>query len=386
MGADRIVRWARKDHHKFCPEAREFVLNVILIADRLQTCRSRSRLPPLPIEVWEIVISMRRVILLARPVDVLAGTGTSGYKDGPPSAAQLGLLSGVAVHPEGGVVVADWTNNRIRRISSEGTVETLAGSGHKGHRDAAGESARFNNPTAIVVSHRGELLVADTDNHAIRCVSSLGAVSTLAGSKHGGAGWFKDGRHDEARFDHPAGVTVSADGTVFVADTDNHRVRRISTGGTVSTFAGSGVQGHLDGPASIAKFRYPQGIAVDRDGNVVISERFDHRIRQISPSGTVKTLAGSGEEGFCDGNGEDARFNRPWGITADPDGGFLVADTYNHCIRRIQLDGSVSTAFADGHPPFHFPRGISIDKQSGAFIVGETHRIQRVGVSRYSFA
>jgi DNA-binding beta-propeller fold protein YncE len=334
--------------------------------------------------VWELIISLRRVELGNRPVDVLAGTGTSGFEDGPSSEAKLGCLSGVAVNPRGGVYVADWTNNRIRRIAEDGTVDTIAGSGRVGFRDGRGEEMQFSNPTAVSMLSNGDILVADTDNHAIRRITPAGDVTTLAGAPRGGGGWFKDGQVDEAMFDHPSGVTGHRDGSVMVADTDNHRVRRISASGEVTTIGGTGERGYRDGAGVQAMFSYPQGVAVDLDGNVVVSERFDNRIRLISPDGMVRTLAGSSEAGYRDGAGVDARFYRPWGIAADPDGGVLVADTYNHCIRRIARDGTVSTTFADGHPPFHYPRGISVDA-SGAFVVGERHRIQRVGVAEYHF-
>lgn len=328
-------------------------------------------------------MSLCRVELGARPVDVLAGTGMLGFEDGSSADAKLGLLSGVAAGP-GGVFIADWTNNRIRWIADDGNVITVAGSGEKGFQDGHGEEAQFDNPTAIAVLATGDLLVADTDNHAIRRVSPSGEVSTVVGAG-GGGGWFKDGSTDVAMFDHPAGVTAGLDGAVIVADTDNHRVRCISADGNVTTIAGTGERGYRNGPGAQAQFSFPQGVAVDADGNVMVSERFDHRIRLISPDGMVRTFAGSGEGGYCDGPAEQARFSRPWGITVDAyGGGILVADTYNHCVRRIATDGTVSTPFADGHPPFHYPRGISVDA-AGAFVVGERHRIQRVGVAQYHF-
>eukprot|EP00038_Savillea_parva_P009040 m.180803 g.180803 ORF g.180803 m.180803 type:complete len:407 (+) comp15110_c0_seq1:358-1578(+) len=385
FGPCRIVRWSPKDHAKFSQRSRNQVHQLILVGHRLaqRAQQGQAGLPPLPNEIWRLIISLQRVELGARPVDVLAGDGVPGFEDGPSSAAKLSLLSGVAVNPLGGIVVADWTNNRIRHIADDGTVSTVAGSGQSGFVDGQGEEAKFDNPTAVAVLPGRGLLVADTDNHAIRSISPSGYVSTLAGAP-GRGGWFKDGPAHEACFDHPSGVTVSVDGSIIVADTDNHRVRRITVDGHVTTVAGSGRRGFCDGPGGAAQFSYPQGVAVDLDGNVLVSERFDHRIRLISPDGVVRTLAGSGEAGYCDGVGNKSRFNRPWGIARDPEGGVLVADTYNHCVRRISRGGTVTTAFADGHPPFHYPRGISIDA-SGAFVVGECHRIQRVGAAEYHF-
>jgi len=385
VGEHRVIKWSARTHALFGLPARRTVREVMLVANRL-VAASRQRLrglPFLPPELWNLILSLQRVMPGGVQVSTIAGTGAKGFLDGPGAAAQVGLMSGVAADPRGGFVFADWSNHRVRRVSLSGAVATVAGSGFHGVLDASGQTAQFNNPTAIATSGCGAVIVADTDNHRVRRIDPDGTVTTLAGSRPD-EGWFRDGPANEARFDRPSGVAVALDGSVIVADTNNHRIRRIAVNGDVTTLAGSGVQGYRDGPGERAQFRYVQGIACDRYGNVYVSERFDHRIRKVTPDGTVETLAGSGKCGHQDGAGELARFNRPWGIAVDLDDSVLVADTYNHCIRKIQSDGTVSTLFARGQPMFHYPRGISIDP-TGALCVGEPHQIQRVGVPEYYF-
>eukprot|EP00041_Stephanoeca_diplocostata_P023474 m.577772 g.577772 ORF g.577772 m.577772 type:complete len:483 (-) comp22300_c0_seq4:453-1901(-) len=401
---DAIRYWAVHSHHLFSPESRQLVRLMLLIGIRLRrepedSRRQRNRigqctksrriqqLPPLPVEIWQCILAMLRIDAVGLPVDTLAGTGSDGYTDGPSGEAQLGLLSGVCFDGRGGVLLADWGNHCIRRIAPSGQVTTVAGSGVRGYLDGPGQQAQFNNPTAVAVANDGAVIVADTDNHRIRRIDPDGAVHTLAGSEiaEGGdaRGWFRDGPALEARFDHPAGVAIDrCTGCVIVADTDNHCIRRISKDGTmVLTLAGCGEQGYRDGPGRRARFRYLQGIAVDKTGNVLVSERFNHRIRQVAPDGTVTTLAGSGKEGCTDGHGTSASFNRPWGIAVDGNNNVLVADTNNHRIRRIATDGTVTTlkSFKRDHTDpegdlFRFPRGISIDAQGG-LVIGDFHRV-----------
>ncbi len=201
------------------------------------------------------------------------------------------------------------------------TVSTLAGS-TKGFSNNPG-NAQFNYPYDVAVDAAGNLYVADQDNYSIRKITSTGQVSTLASTTSTNT--------------RPAGVTADKDGNVYVADYKNHRILKITSTGTVTTLAGSGVAGGANGTGTAAQFNKPSGIAVDKDGNVYVADYDNHRIRKITPAGVVSTLAGS-SYGFADGTGNTARFYAPAGITVDASGNLYVADQYNHRIRKIVVE------------------------------------------------
>jgi len=306
-------------------------------------------------------------------VSTLAGSGTQGFADIPGVGAKFNSPRDVAVDSTGTVYVADGGNNRIRKILPNGTVSTLAGSGTAGFADGVGAAAKFHLPDGVAVDSAGTVYVADTFNQRIRKILPDGTVSTLAGS---GVNGFNDGAGSTAKFDFPFDVAVDSAGTVYVADQFNHRIRKILPNGTVSTLAGSGTAGFADGAGATAKFNYPKGVAVDSTGTVYVADEFNHRIRKILPDGTVSTLAGSGTQGFADGDGAAAKFNNPRGVTVDSAGTVYVADTNNYRIRMILPDGTVSTlagtgaaGFADGvfanevggAAKFHVTKGVAVD-------------------------
>ena len=225
------------------------------------------------------------------------------------------------------------------------TVATLAGNGSALWFDGAGAGASFSSPYGVAVDASGNVIVADFANHRIRKVSPLGVVTTLAGS---GANAFADGAGAGASFSLPFGVAVDASGNMFVADYGNHRVRKVSPGGVVSTLAGNGSAMFADGGISIASFYYPRGVAVDASGNVIVADAANHRIRKVTPGGMVSTLAGSGAAAFADGSGVAASFNNPSGVAVDASGNVFVADSSNHRIRKVTPGGAVSTLAGSG--------------------------------------
>eukprot|EP00976_Prorocentrum_cordatum_P106651 1194495-Prorocentrum_minimum.AAC.4 len=265
-------------------------------------------------------------------VSTLAGTSEVGHRDGETTAAQFRFPRGVAVDRDTGVIVADFGNNCIRRISPQGVVSTLAGTGEWGHRDGAGTAAQFRNPSGVAVDWEGNVYVADSDNHRIRKISPQGLVSTLAGI---GTAGHRDGAGTAAQFRNPSGVAVDWEGNVYVADFNNHRIRRISPQGLVSTLAGTGIPGYRDGKGNAAQFHRPWGVAVDGDDNVIVADMSNHRIRKISPQGVVSTLAGTGERGHRNGDDSAAQFNSPAGVAVDGEGNVIVADHGNHRIRVV---------------------------------------------------
>ena len=266
-------------------------------------------------------------------VSMLAGEGgEKGFADGAGAAARFCSPRGVVVGVDGAIFVADAGNHCIRRIK-DGAVTTFAGSGEAGGADGVGAAASFCGPYGLALGPGGVLYVTEYGGHRVRVISPAGAVTMLAG---GGGSGFTDGRGAAARFRGPAGIAIDAAGVVFVADLGNHRIRRIMNG-TVETFAGSGEKGFAEGAGAVAQFFYPCGLAVDpATGNLLVSDTSNHRIRAVdSHSGAVSTLAGSGAKGSADGNVAAASFSRPEGVAVDAQGVILVSDTDNNRVRRI---------------------------------------------------
>lgn len=253
-------------------------------------------------------------------------------------ASGLSGLSGVAPDGSGGAYVADRANHRILHITAAGAVSPFAGSGIAGFANGNGTAAQFENPAGLAIDGSGNLYVADEFNHRIRKVTPAGDVSTFAGS---GVAGFADGAGNTARFLYPAGVAVDAAGNVFIADSGNHRIREISAAtGEVSTLAGTGVSGlTADGSADVAQFSSPRGIAVNAAGtHVWVADTGNHAARLVF-SGNAFTIAGDGSPGD---------FSSPQGIALDADDNVFVSDTGNHRVRRVEIDGSVATLAGSG--------------------------------------
>ena len=273
-------------------------------------------------------------------VSTLAGSGTAGYADGQGTAAMFDDPTGVTVDGNGNVYVADFGYlgkgaiegpPRIRKITPSGSVNTLAVSEGYG-------SIFFVVNCGVAVDWEGNVYVAS--GNLISKISSSGNVTLLAG---GAGGYFEDGQGQSASFSWPEGLAVDGSGNVFVADSQNHAIRKISPSGNVTTLAGpragwsSGIAGYANGQGTEARFNYPTGVTVDGSGNVYVAEYGNNRIRKISPSGNVTTLAGSGTAGFADGQGSAAMFDYPTGVTVDGSGNVYVADFGNNRIRKITI-------------------------------------------------
>jgi sugar lactone lactonase YvrE len=292
-----------------------------------------------------------RKITPAGVVTTLAGSADQpGSADGTGAAARFSYPDGVAVDVAGNVFVADQSNNTIRKVTSSGVVTTLAGTaGLSGSADGTGAAARFNLPSGVAVDVAGNVFVADSYNNTIRKVTPSGVVTTLAGTA--GLSGSADGTGAAARFSGPSGAAVDVAGNVFVADTSNDIIRKITPSGVVTTLAGTaGLSGTADGTGAAARFNGPQGVAVDGAGNVFVADGSsvffggNNTIRRITPSGVVTTLAGrAGFSGSADGTGAAARFNGPQGVAVDVAGNVFVADTGNNAIRKISTSGVVTT-------------------------------------------
>lgn len=265
-------------------------------------------------------------------VSTLAGSTTPDAVDGTGSAASFFHPKGVAVDANGNVYVADTENNEIRKITPGGVVTTLAGSNASGSADGIGPAASFRYPSDIAVDASSNVYVADTGNNEIRKITPAGIVTTLAGTTAKGSA---DGVGNAASFYGPYGVAVDANGNVYVADRSNHEIRKVTPGGVVTTLAGSTTMGSADGVGNAAAFAGPSGVEVDAAGNVYVADSGNFEIRKITPAGIVTTLAGSTTQGTADGIGPAASFNLPWGLAVDASGNVYVADHSNNMIRKI---------------------------------------------------
>lgn len=276
-----------------------------------------------------------RVITPAGNVTTLAGlAGSSGSSDGLGSAARFNSPSGLAVDIFGNIYVADTENHTIRAITPAGNVTTLAGlAGSSGSTDGSASSARFNHPSGIAADPVGNLYVGDTGNDTIRKITSSGTVTTLAGTA--GTAGSTDGA--EGLFSSPEGVAANVF-TVYVADAGNHTIRTITPTGVVATLAGLAQNsGSSDGLGSMARFQYPAGLALDNQNNLYVADTDNHTVRLVSPAGTVGTVVGlAGSSGSTDGLGSAARLFYPTGIAVDRSGSVYVADTSNDTIRKGQ--------------------------------------------------
>jgi len=298
---------------------------------------------------------------------------------------------GVAVDSAGNVYVADRNNNRIRKITPGGVVSTLAGTGDTGFQDGPALSAKFSSPSGVAVDASGNVYVADTNNNRIRKISD-GVVSTLAGSTQG----FEDGPGASAKFKLPQGVAVDSAGNVYVVDTENYRIRKITPGGVVSTLAGDGTSDYADGPGASAKFSDPKGVAVDASGNVYVGDTCYGidlgQIRKITPGGVVSAFAGSTEGSWewempdsgVGYEGDDLWIGIPYDVAVDSSGNVYVlqAESYlgnNPRIIKITPDGGVVSTLAGGNgggfqdgpgasAKFSLPHGVAVDSAGNVYV------------------
>jgi len=275
-------------------------------------------------------------------ITVFAGQSRKGFKDGSNKKALFNWPTGVAPGKGGVILVADYGNNALREIR-KGSVLTLnsiasSGAGKGGYKDGPVKDALFRGPNNMAIDKEGNIFIADADNFRIRKITPDGTVSTIAGGTPG----YRNGPALKARFGYPTGVAVGDDGTIFVADRRTHTIRKISTEGIVSTIAGNPNPGYADGRGVMSHFKEPVGVAVY--GKVVyVTDSGNNAVRKIMPDGRVLTLAGAPEHGFRDGSRAGARFSWPTGIAVDKQGNIFVCDSGNNSIRRITQGGSVST-------------------------------------------
>jgi len=275
---------------------------------------------------------------------IYAGNGVSGFKNGPALSAQFNDPEGLAFDAQGRLYVADRGNNRIRIITSDGNVGTYAGNGLAGFADGPDSLAKFNQPTGVALDANGVVYVADFNNQRIRRVLKTKTVSTWAGS---GKTAHADGTGALASFSFPFGITITPAGTAYVSDFSSGHIRKI-VGGVVSTLAGNGQSTFADGTGAQASFHTPEGIGVDASGNVYVADNLNGRIRKITPAGVVTTIAGNGTSGNIDGFDGNAQFRSINGLAISPAGDIYVGDPGNGTIRKLNAFAAVRTLAGDG--------------------------------------
>ncbi|KAH3766787.1 Virginiamycin B lyase [Pelomyxa schiedti] len=314
-----------------------------------------------------------RVITVSGDVMTI-GCGTAGHLDGNGTDAMFNEPYGIAVDFLGNLLVSDVANHCIRKITPQGVVSTIAGQGgKKGFVDGPSQNARFQSPYDIAVDIYGTIFVADYGNHAIRAIYSQGYVVTIGGNGKAG---FADGQGSKTLFSSPSSIALDGASNIYVTDSGNFRIRKITQDGTVSTVAGS-IFGFADGQASFSKFGSTSGIAVDVLGNIYIADYSNHKIRMISQTGMVSTIAGTGSGGFSDGLGSTASFNYPYGLAVDFCGNVYVGDCANNRIRKLVPPTPLN---------YKSPKIVS-DKVRQVFFTGSAKQIQQIPQEElYSYA
>ena len=300
-------------------------------------------------------------------ISTLTGNALSqGLSDGVATIAKLNEPAGLVLNADNSLLLADTGNAALRQISTVGTVTTFAGtSGSKGSTDATGTAARFSAPVGLARDGSGNYYVADQTNHTIRKISASGVVTTLAGTA--GQSGSVDGTGTTARFNLPTGITCNAQGDLYVSDLGSHLIRKITAAGVVTTLAGQvNVSGSSDGSGTAARFFKPAGLAIDSVGNVYVADMGNSTLRKISASGVVSTLAGLPTiDGLMDGTGSNAWFAEPQALTLDSAGNIYVADTANAVLRKVTPEGLVTTLALAGTAPLISAQPVSITISSG---------------------
>jgi sugar lactone lactonase YvrE len=288
-------------------------------------------------------------------ITTVAGNGSYGFSGdgGPATSASLARPAWVAVDASDNLYIADLYNQRIRRVDASGIITTVAGNGSFGSGGDGGPAtdASFRYPVSVAIDDHGNLYIGDNQNHSIRKVDTLGVITTVAGN--GSAGYGGDGGPaTSANLSYPAGVAFDAAGNLYIGDNRNNRVRKVDTAGVITTVAGNGsfAFGGDGAPATGAALANPHGLALDRAGNLYIADRQNDRVRKVDTAGIISTVAGSGSSSFF-GNGIpgiDARMRYPTRATVDGEGNLYIADSHNFRVRKVDTAGIITTVAGNG--------------------------------------
>jgi uncharacterized protein (TIGR03437 family) len=332
-------------------------------------------------------------------ISTLAGNGTSGSSgDGAPaSAAQLATPFGVVVNASGAVLISDQANNKIRQVTTDGNIGTVAGTGGRSYSGdgAAATNSLMAAPAGVALDNAGAVYFSDSLNDVVRKFSLSGNIATIAGNFNNGPGFSGDnGAATSASLNTPVGIAVDSTGNIYVADRLNNRIRKISATGTITAFAGNGVAGSSGdgGLATAATMRSPAGLAIDSAGTVYIADTGNHRVRKVTSDGKISNVAGIGAAGYSGdlGNATLAGLNSPAGIAVDKTGNLYIADTSNSRIRRVSPGGIITTIAGNGRFAYagdggaatsaslFFPGGVAVGSSGNVYIADTQNNVVRV--------
>jgi uncharacterized protein (TIGR03437 family) len=327
-------------------------------------------------------------------ISTIAGNPNNIGDGGPATAALLLAPRAIALDSRGNLFVTDQSSSRVRRVAPDGVITTVAGSGPPGTKGDGGPAteALLNKPAGIAVDDGGNLYIADTNNHRIRKVTTDGRITTICGTgtaTFGGDG----GAASRAGLNGPTGVALDAGGTLYIADSGNERIRRVTPAGTISTVAGNGVAGFAGdrGPATAAQLNNPVSVAVDASGNLYIADRSNNRVRRVTPAGAIESIAGTGVAGYSGDNlsATMAQLNAPAGVALDAAGNLYVSENWR--LRRITPAGIILSVAGgstfgfggDGGPAISAqldaPQGIAFDQVGNLYLADQAnHRVRRI--------
>ena len=351
-----------------------------------------------------VLAALSAAVAGAQPADdwiIETVAGGSSYRGdgGAAVAAQLRFPAGVALDGAGNLYIADRDNHRIRKVDPAGVISTVAGDGMRGYGGDGGPAtaAQLGYPWGVALDGAGNLYIADTANHRIRKVDAAGVISTVAGDGTRGSGGDGDPAVD-AQLNSPYGLALDGAGNLYIADTVNHRIRKVDAAGVISTVAGDGTRGYGgDGdPATAAQLSFPVGVALDAAGSLYIADNDNHRIRKVDAAGVISTVAGDGTRGFGGDGGAAtaAQLSGPWGVALDGAGNLYIADIGNNRIRKVDSAGDISTVAGDGTfgysgdggpataAQLSWPRGVAADGAGNLYIADASNaRIRKVDAS-----
>ena len=313
-----------------------------------------------------LFIAILPLAINAQTINTVAGNGTAGYSGnyGPATAAELSNPSGAAYDHSGNLYISDCDNHTIRKVSTSGVITTIAGTGVAGYNGDGipATTAQLNRPIKIYIDASDNIYFGDLNNHRIRKINTAGIISTVAGN--GISGYSGDGVPAIATsLSYPSGVAFDTSGNMYVADYYNFRVRKVNTAGIISTYAGTGVAGYGgdNGPATAAQLNLTFGLVFDHAQNLYLADALNNRIRIISPSGVIKTFAGTGTLGY-NGDGIPATaadLQNSAGVTIDPAGNIYIADQFNQRVRKVTAAGMISTVAGSGVAGFFGDGGLA---------------------------